>query len=154
DARSVLRAAVAQLTSERTRQIDQRIIAGDPASALLNAAGNDPANLIVVGNSGLGAAEGHRLGSVPTNVVRNASCDVLIVQPQKGATKPWSKNLTSKTLGRFPPSVTTRELLQASRLEAIKKPPKAKDFMNTFYPVSPEANAHLAQIEPKVFDCL
>jgi maltose/moltooligosaccharide transporter len=35
DARSVLRAAVAQPTSERTRQIDQRIVAGDPASALL-----------------------------------------------------------------------------------------------------------------------
>jgi maltose/moltooligosaccharide transporter len=35
----------------------------------------------------LRAAEGHRLGSVPTNVVRNASCDVLIVQSSKGAEK-------------------------------------------------------------------
>lgn len=71
---------MAELTSERTRQIDQRIVPGDPASDLLTVAGNDPANVIVVGNSGLGAVEGQRLGSVPSKVVRNASCDVLIVQ--------------------------------------------------------------------------
>jgi maltose/moltooligosaccharide transporter len=34
----------------------------------------------VVGNRGLGATEGQRLGSVPDKVVRNAVCDVLIVQ--------------------------------------------------------------------------
>ncbi len=79
-ARSALRASVTQLTSERTRQIDQRIVAGDPAKALLDAAGANPDNLIVVGNRGLGAAEGQLLGSVPSDVVKNAVCDVLIVQ--------------------------------------------------------------------------
>jgi maltose/moltooligosaccharide transporter len=34
----------------------------------------------VVGNRGLGASEGQRLGSVPGNVVKNALCDVLVVQ--------------------------------------------------------------------------
>src|SRR5215217_6314210 len=35
---------------------------------------------IVVGNRGLGAPEGHELGSVPAEVVRRANSDVLIVQ--------------------------------------------------------------------------
>jgi hypothetical protein len=42
--------------------------------------GPNPNNLIVVGNRGLGAAEGQLLGSVPSDVVMNAPCDVLIVQ--------------------------------------------------------------------------
>ena len=87
-ARSALRASVTQLTSERTRQIDQRIVAGDPAKALLDTAGTNPNNLIVVGNRGLGAVEGQLLGSVPSDVVKNAACDVLIVQ---------TSNVTEKT---------------------------------------------------------
>jgi maltose/moltooligosaccharide transporter len=74
---------VQQLTSGRTRPVDQRIVAGDPAKALLDTAGTNPDNLIVVGNRGLGAVEGQRLGSVPSDVVKNASCDVLIVQTSK-----------------------------------------------------------------------
>jgi maltose/moltooligosaccharide transporter len=42
--------------------------------------GPNPANLIVVGNRGLGAEQGQLLGSVPGNVVKNAVCDVLVVQ--------------------------------------------------------------------------
>jgi maltose/moltooligosaccharide transporter len=57
-----------------------RLVPGDPAQALLDAVGANPANLIVVGNRGLGAAEGEVLGSVPRNVVRHAVCDVLVVQ--------------------------------------------------------------------------
>ena len=86
-ARSALRDSVAQLTAERTRPIDQRIVAGDPVKALLDTAGTNPDNLIVVGNRGLGAAEGQLLGSVPSDVVKNASCDVLIVQTAKAAEK-------------------------------------------------------------------
>lgn len=36
--------------------------------------------MIVVGNRGLGAADGQLLGSVPGDVAKNAVCDVLIVQ--------------------------------------------------------------------------
>jgi maltose/moltooligosaccharide transporter len=68
------------LTKERARYIEQRLVPGDPAQALLDTVGANPANLIVVGNRGLGASEGQRLGSVPTNVVKNAVCDVLVVQ--------------------------------------------------------------------------
>jgi maltose/moltooligosaccharide transporter len=80
NARQALARSVTGLTRERARYIEQRLVAGDPARALLDAVGANPANLIVVGNRGLGASEGQTLGSVPREVVRNAICDVLIVQ--------------------------------------------------------------------------
>jgi maltose/moltooligosaccharide transporter len=79
-ARRALEKSVTGLTRERARYIDQRLVAGDPAKALLDTVGNNPANLIVVGNRGLGASQGQLLGSVPGNVVKNAVCDVLVVQ--------------------------------------------------------------------------
>jgi maltose/moltooligosaccharide transporter len=79
-AREALQKSVTGLTRERARYIEQRLVAGDPAQALLDAVGANPANLIVVGNRGLGASQGQLLGSVPANVVKNAVCDVLVVQ--------------------------------------------------------------------------
>src|SRR3954454_21811124 len=79
-ARRALEKSVTGLTRERVRYIDQRLIAGDPAQALLDTVGRNPANLIVVGNRGLGATAGQHLGSVPGDVVKNALCDVLVVQ--------------------------------------------------------------------------
>jgi len=79
-ARKALAKSVTALTQERVRYIDQRLVRGDPAQALLDTAGSDPASLIVVGNRGLGASEGQLLGSVPREVVKNAVCNVLIVQ--------------------------------------------------------------------------
>ena len=86
-ARSALEATVAHLTSDRVRRVEQRLVAGDPAQALLDTAGNNPANLIVVGNRGLGAAEGEMLGSVAAAVVKSANCDVLIVQGTRETTR-------------------------------------------------------------------
>jgi maltose/moltooligosaccharide transporter len=79
-ARQALEKSVTGLTKERARYIEQRLVPGDPAKALLDTVGNNPANLIVVGNRGLGASKGQLLGSVPGNVVKNAVCDVLVVQ--------------------------------------------------------------------------
>jgi maltose/moltooligosaccharide transporter len=79
-ARKALEKSVAGLTRDRVRFVDQRLVPGDPAQALLDTVGSNPANLIVVGNRGLGATAGEALGSVPRNVVRNAVCDVLVVQ--------------------------------------------------------------------------
>jgi maltose/moltooligosaccharide transporter len=79
-AREALGKSVSGLTNERVRYVEQQLVAGDPAQALLDAVGANPANLIVVGNRGLGASEGQLLGSVPAAVVRNAVCDVLVVQ--------------------------------------------------------------------------
>jgi maltose/moltooligosaccharide transporter len=79
-ARQALERSVTGLTRERARYIEQLLVRGDPAQALLDTVGNNPANLIVVGNRGLGASKGQLLGSVPAGVVRNAVCDVLVVQ--------------------------------------------------------------------------
>jgi maltose/moltooligosaccharide transporter len=78
--RKALEKSVNGLIKDRTRYIEQRLVRGDPAQALLDTVGTNPANLIVVGNRGLGASEGQLLGSVPSSVVKNALCDVLIVQ--------------------------------------------------------------------------
>jgi nucleotide-binding universal stress UspA family protein len=53
---------------------------GDPADALLREAEATSADLIVVGTRGLNAAQRLLLGSVSTNVVHHASCDVLVVR--------------------------------------------------------------------------
>jgi maltose/moltooligosaccharide transporter len=79
-ARTALAKSITGLTKERARYIEQRLVRGDPAQALLDVVGSNPANLIVVGNRGLGASEGQRLGSVPSYIVKNAMCDVLVVQ--------------------------------------------------------------------------
>jgi maltose/moltooligosaccharide transporter len=78
--RRALEKSVSGLTQERVRFVDQRLVQGDPAQALLDTVGANPANLIVVGNRGLGASRGELLGSVARDVVRKAACDVLVVQ--------------------------------------------------------------------------
>jgi maltose/moltooligosaccharide transporter len=78
--REALERSVVGLTSDRVRFIEQRLVRGDAAKALLETVGAHPANLIVVGNRGLGAKDGQLLGSVPGDVVKNAVCDVLVVQ--------------------------------------------------------------------------
>jgi len=79
-ARNAMHTAVQELTSDRIRDIEQVVVAGKPAEALLRVAARNPASLIVVGNRGLGAQEGEVLGSVPREIVKNAVCDVLIIQ--------------------------------------------------------------------------
>ena len=48
--------SVTGLTRERARYIEQRLVPGDPAQALLDTVGANPASVIVVGNRGLGAS--------------------------------------------------------------------------------------------------
>ena len=85
-AEAAMQASLQELTSgERVRQLEQRVVASPPAQALLDTAGENSKNLIVVGNRGLGAAEGQLLGSVPGEVVAHAVCNVLIVQTTRHA---------------------------------------------------------------------
>jgi nucleotide-binding universal stress UspA family protein len=53
---------------------------GDPADALLDAAEEMNADLIVVGNKGMTGARRFLLGSVPNNVSHHAPCDVYIAR--------------------------------------------------------------------------
>jgi len=82
---NALQRAVKHLNSDRVHNISTRMVSGDPVEALLDAAGPDHQSLIVVGNRGLGAAEGHELGSVPSEVVHRSTSDVLIVQVPENA---------------------------------------------------------------------
>jgi maltose/moltooligosaccharide transporter len=85
-AEAAMEASVRELTvGKRVRPFEQRIVAARPAQALLDAAGDNPKNLIVVGNRGLGAEEGQMLGSVPGEVVTHAMCNVLVVQTTRHA---------------------------------------------------------------------
>jgi maltose/moltooligosaccharide transporter len=82
-AEAALRASIDVVTEagdHHIKSFDERAVEGRPAQALLDTAGNNPKNLIVVGNRGLDAEEGHMLGSVPAEVVRKAVCNVLVVQ--------------------------------------------------------------------------
>jgi maltose/moltooligosaccharide transporter len=98
-ARVAMRRSVATLTSDRIRDVEQVILAGKPADTLLRVAGQSPASLIVVGNRGLGAAEGEILGSVPAEIVKNAVCDVTVIQTS-GKEGPLPPRLVRATAGR------------------------------------------------------
>lgn len=53
---------------------------GNPADVLVQEAEESGADLIVVGTRGLNAAQRAFMGSVSTNVVHHATCDVLVVR--------------------------------------------------------------------------
>jgi maltose/moltooligosaccharide transporter len=114
-ARKALDESVTELTKERARAIDQRLVRGDPAQALLDTVGANPANLIVVGNRGLGASEGQLLGSVPREVVKNAVCDVLVVQT--------SALDEDRIFAKEPANATTDAVGADSRRELEHPPP-------------------------------
>ena len=74
------------LAASRSYLADQGVDAdfieghGSPADVLVQEAEATGADLIVVGTRGLNAAQRLLLGSVSTNVVHHAPCDVLVVR--------------------------------------------------------------------------
>src|ERR1700677_533466 len=58
-------------------QVDTHAIAGSPADAICQVAGDVNADLIVVGNKGMSGAR-RILGSVPNSVAHQAPCSVLL----------------------------------------------------------------------------
>ena len=76
--------AILQDAKERARaagakNVEERPIVGAPVDALVKLAEDEKADLLVVGNVGLSTIAGRLLGSVPANVSRRATVDVLIV---------------------------------------------------------------------------
>ena len=57
---------------------ETRLLAGDPADALLGLAAAEHVDLVVVGNKGMSGAQRFLLGSVPNKVSHRATCDVLV----------------------------------------------------------------------------
>jgi nucleotide-binding universal stress UspA family protein len=76
--------AILQDARERAKavgahDVEERAIVGAPVSALLHLAEEVNADLLVVGNLGVGTVAGRLLGSVPDTVARKAKVDILIV---------------------------------------------------------------------------
>jgi nucleotide-binding universal stress UspA family protein len=65
-------------------QVEGRLVVGDTVEALLSVAQERSADLIVIGNRGINTLSGRLLGSVPSDVVQRAPCDVLIVHTTSG----------------------------------------------------------------------
>jgi nucleotide-binding universal stress UspA family protein len=79
-AAAVLDAATERVRVEAPRvQVDTAILAGDPRPALVEAALD--ADLLVLGNHGLGGFRGLLLGSVSQGVLHHARCPVMVVHP-------------------------------------------------------------------------
>ena len=74
-----LRTATERATAQGTRAVERLAVEGEPVQSLLGAIDEYRADLLVVGNRGLNTLAGRLLGSVPADVSRRASCDVLIV---------------------------------------------------------------------------
>src|SRR5215207_5005122 len=73
--------ATVAVEGARAKKIDAtaELIEGTPGESILAAAIKHDADLIVVGNRGMGQATRFRLGSVPDWVAHDAPCDLLIV---------------------------------------------------------------------------
>jgi nucleotide-binding universal stress UspA family protein len=76
--------AILQDARERAKaagahDIEEQAVVGAPVNALLHLAEEVKADLLVVGNLGVGTVAGRLLGSVPDTVARKAKVDILIV---------------------------------------------------------------------------
>lgn len=78
-AEDTLRTAADRAAARGATAVQQVAIEGEPVRSLLGALSQHQADLLVVGNRGLNTLAGRLLGSVPADVSRRASCDVLIV---------------------------------------------------------------------------
>jgi nucleotide-binding universal stress UspA family protein len=75
-------AALGRLSKELTDDgitVKTHGMAGDPADALIDIAEDVKADLIVVGNRGMGGVKRFVLGSVPNKITHHAPCSVLVV---------------------------------------------------------------------------
>ncbi len=61
-------------------KVDSYARKGDPATAILDVAEEQGADLIVIGNRGMQSARRFLLGSVPDKISHHARCSVLIVR--------------------------------------------------------------------------
>lgn len=88
DAAQVLGAAPAEVTVRHAAEealaagageVEQLAVVGSPVETLLDVVARARADLLVVGNRGLDSLKGRLMGSVPADVTRRSSVDVLVV---------------------------------------------------------------------------
>jgi nucleotide-binding universal stress UspA family protein len=78
-AEETLRVAAERAAALGASAVERVAVPGEPVKSLISAVAEHKADLLVVGNRGLNTLAGRLLGSVPADVSRRASCDVLIV---------------------------------------------------------------------------
>jgi len=86
-ASGALAAAVAVAQEEGATISAALLVDGEPANALLTAAKERAADLVVVGALRDTSIADRLLGTVATDVVRRAECEVLVVRPRRDATE-------------------------------------------------------------------
>lgn len=74
-----LRTAAERAATAGATDVLTDAVSGDPVKTLVRCVEQHRADLLVVGNRGLNTLAGRILGSVPSDVSRQAHCDVLIV---------------------------------------------------------------------------
>ena len=83
------REQLAQALVERGREegldVSFLVWTGDPGDVIVEAAGAEHADMVLVGSHGRGPVGRLLLGSVSEFVVRNAPCPVLVVRPREGS---------------------------------------------------------------------
>src|SRR6266567_4699436 len=81
----------------------------DPSELILEVAERYEADLLVLGNKGIGQATRFKLGSVPDRVAHYAPCDLLIVETSKHPDRPRSNRLYRKFVAATDGSATASE---------------------------------------------
>jgi nucleotide-binding universal stress UspA family protein len=100
DAREDLAALVAdaRMTAGRVRQ---EVVLGAPREAILGAAHESGADLVVVGSHGGGVLDRQFIGSTTLHLLRKADCDVLVVPAWVARRRPATKEMPAlRSLGR------------------------------------------------------
>jgi nucleotide-binding universal stress UspA family protein len=78
-AEDTLQSAADRAAAAGATDVVTNAVSGDPVKTLVRSVDEHKADLLVVGNRGLNSLAGRILGSVPSDVSRQAHCDVLIV---------------------------------------------------------------------------
>ncbi len=75
----VVRRAAEEAVGAGAGEVEQMAVVGSPVETLLDVVARAQADLLVVGNRGLDSLRGRLIGSVPADVTRRSSVDVLVV---------------------------------------------------------------------------
>ena len=78
-AEDTVRTAAEEALAAGAGEVDQVAVVGSPVETLLDVVTRAQADLLVVGNRGLNSPKGRLMGSVPADVTRRSTVDVLVV---------------------------------------------------------------------------
>ena len=74
-----MRAAAEEAVAAGAGEVEQVAVVGSPVETLIDVVTRAQADLLVVGNRGLNSLKGRLMGSVPADVTRRSTVDVLVV---------------------------------------------------------------------------